>query len=92
MNFLNLLLTASGGDTTSPTSPIYNAITLIGPYALGVVTMLCMIYGIVLGVKFARAEDKEQRKALQKTMINFAIGAISIYILIAVLYAIRPYL
>ena len=90
MEILNLLLSATG-DTNSPTSPIYNAITLIGPYALGVVAMLTMIYGIVLGVKFAKAEDKEQRKALQKTLINFLIGAISIFILLAILYAIRDY-
>jgi len=90
MNALFYLLSASG-DMNSPASPIYNAITLIGPYALGVITLLCMIYGIVLGVKFAKAEDTEARKKLQKTLINFAIGAISIYILIIILYAIRPY-
>ena len=78
-------------DNNSPASPIYEAITLIGPYALGVITLLVMIYGIVLGVKFAKAEDKEQRKKLQQTLINFIIGAVSIYILLALLYVIRPY-
>ena len=90
MSQLLFLLSASG-DINSPSSPIYNAITLIGPYALGVITLLCMIYGIILGVKFAKAEDAEGRKKLQKTLINFAIGAISIYVLIIILYAIRPY-
>ena len=90
MQSLIYLLTSSA-DQNSPASPIYNAITLIGPYALGVITLLCMIYGIMLGVKFAKAEDKEARVKLQKTLINFAIGAISIYVLIGILYAIRPY-
>ena len=87
MQLLSFLL----ADGESPASPIYEAITLIGPYALGVITLLVMIYGIVLGVKFAKAEDKEQRKKLQQTLINFIIGAVSIYILLALLYVIRPY-
>jgi len=85
------LLTFLLADNNSPASPIYEAITLIGPYALGVISLLVMIYGIVLGVKFAKAEDKETRKKLQQTLINFIIGALSIYVLIGILYAIRPY-
>lgn len=83
-----LLLT----DTTSPTSPIYQAVDLIGPYAIGAVCLLCMIYGIVLGVRLAKAEDAEQRKKVQKTLINFGIGAISILVLLVILYAIRDVL
>lgn len=87
MQLLSFLL----ADGNSPASPIYEAITLIGPYALGVVSLLAMIYGIILGVKFSKSEDKEQRKKLQQTLINFIIGVVSVYILIALLYAIRPY-
>ena len=90
MLFLQLLLDG-GEDVANPASPIYKAITLIGPYALSVVTLLCTIYGIVLGVKYAKAEDKEARSKLQKTLVNFIIGALSIYVLITILYAIRPY-
>ena len=81
-----------GATETSPASPIYAAIDTLGPYVLGVVTLLCTLYGIVLGVRLAKAEDKEQRKNVQKTLINFAIGAGSVIVLLVVLYAIRDYL
>ncbi len=72
-------------------TPIYQAITLLGPYAMGVVALLSMIYGIVLGVRLAKAEDVDERKKIQKTLVNFVIGAISVFILLVVLYAIRDY-
>lgn len=78
-------------DNTSPASPIYQAISLIGPYAMGAVALLCMLYGIVLGVKMAKAEDAEAKKKIQKTLINFVIGCVSIFVLLIILYAIRDY-
>ena len=85
MQIFNLLL------DESPSSPIYQAIDLLGPYVLGVVALLSMIYAIILGVKLAKAEDAEQRKKVQQTLINFAIGAVSIIVLLTILYAIRKY-
>ena len=90
MNALLFLLSA-GTDTTSNASPIYQAIDLLGPYVLTAVTLLCMFYGIILGVRMAKAEDAEQKKKLQKTLINFAIGAVSVLVLLAILYGIREY-
>lgn len=78
-------------NNNSPASPIYQAITLLGPYIMGAILVLCMFYGIILGVKFAKAEDAEAKKKLQKTLINFVIGAVSVLILIVILYAIRDY-
>ena len=92
---LTNLLAATGGEPTndaSPTSPIYKAIDLLGPYVLGVCALLCMIYGIILGVRLAKAEDKEERKKCQKTLINFIIGGISVLVLLVILYAIRDVL
>lgn len=77
---------SGGGEVLNP---IYNGLSLIGPYALGVVLCLAMIYGIFLGVKYAQAEDEATKANAQKTLINFIIGAITVWILLAVLYAIR---
>jgi uncharacterized membrane protein len=62
---------------------------LVGPYVLSVVIVLCIFYGIFLGVKYAKAEDEATKANMQKTLINFIIGAITVIILIAILYAIR---
>ena len=79
-------------DDSSPVSPIYKAIDLIGPYVLGAVAMLCMIYGIVLGVRLAKAEGAEERKKCQQVLINFIIGGLSVLLLLTILYAIREHL
>lgn len=88
MQFLSFLLT----DNNNPASPIYKAITELGPYVAGVLCALGIIYGIVLGVRLAQTDDKETAKKIQKTLINLAIGVISIVILLVVLFAIRDYI
>ncbi len=80
------LICASGDAVLDP---IYEGVTLVGPYVLGVVTALCMFYGIFLGVKYAKAEDEATKANMQKSMINFIIGAVSVIVLLGILYAIR---
>ena len=70
-------------------SPLYDGITLVGPYAIAVVLTLSMIWGIFLGVKYAKTEDASEKANLHQVLVNFCIGAITVLILIAVIYAIR---
>ncbi len=88
MNLLSLLATTTI-EADNAVSPLYDAISTIGPYAMGVVLGLGLIYGIIVGVRFAKAEDPKERGALQKVLINGVIGFVAILILIAILYAIR---
>ncbi len=78
-----------GGSGEAVLNPIYEGLSLVGPYALSVVMVLSIFYGIFLGVKYAQAEDEATKANMQKTLINFIIGAVSVWILLAVLYAIR---
>lgn len=78
-----------GGSGEGVLNPIYEGLTLVGPYALSIVAVLSVFYGIFLGVKYAQAEDEATKANMQKTLINFVIGAITIWVLLAVLYAIR---
>ena len=70
-------------------SPLYDGITLIGPYAIGVVMLLSMIWGIFLGVKYAKAEDATEKANAHQVLVNFCIGAVTVLVLISILYAIR---
>lgn len=79
-------LLKTGDDVVSP---LYDGITLIGPYAMGVVMLLSMIWGIFLGVKYARAEDATEKANAHQVLVNFCIGAVTVIILIAIVYAIR---
>ena len=78
-----------GGSGDAVLNPIYQGLKLVGPYALSVVLVLSIFYGIFLGVKYAQAEDEATKANMQKTLINFIIGAAAVWILLAVLFAIR---
>lgn len=70
-------------------SPLYDGISTIGPYAISVCLLLSIFWGIFLGVKYAKAEDPGEKENLHKVLVNFCIGAITVLILIAIVYAIR---
>ena len=90
MRVLSQILYYLGASTGEGViSPIYGGLTLIGPYAIGVVLALSIFYGIFLGVKYAKAENEADKLNAQKTLVNFLIGAVVVLILISVLYAIR---
>ena len=77
------------GEGDEVVSPLYDAITLIGPYAISVCALLSLFWGIFLGVKYAKAEDPGEKENLHKVLVNFCIGAVTVLILIGIIYAIR---
>lgn len=79
-------LLAEGDDVISP---LYDGISLIGPYAIAVCLTLSIFWGVFLGVKYAKAEDPGEKENLHKVLVNFCIGAVTVLILISVVYAIR---
>ena len=82
--YVNLL-----GDAEAAVDPLYQAITTIGPYAMGVVLALGLIYSIILGVKISKAQSNDEVKAAQQQLINAIIGFVSVFVLLIILYAIR---
>ena len=76
-------------DADDAVSPLYNAISTIGPYAMGVVCLLGVLYGIILGVKYAKAEESKERAALQKALVNGVVGFLAVLFLIVLLYVLR---
>ena len=89
MNNIFALLPLIAGSGENVTDPLYNGITVVGPVALSIVLALSMIYGIFLGVKYSKCEEASEKANVQKTLINFIIGAVTVVILISVIYAIR---
>ena len=86
LSHIKSLLLAEGDDVISP---LYDGISLIGPYAIAVCLTLSIFWGVFLGVKYAKAEDPGEKENLHKVLINFCIGAVTVLILISVVYAIR---
>ncbi len=89
MNNILALLPFIAGSGENVTDPLYNGITVVGPVALSIVLALSMIYGIFLGVKYSKCEEASEKANVQKTLVNFIIGAVTVVILISVIYAIR---
>jgi len=88
-NMFKFITLADQTGGAQAVDPLYEAISTIGPYAMGVITMLGVIYGIIMGVKFAKSEDSKERAALQKALVSGVIGFVSILVLVVILYAIR---
>ncbi|MBQ7452676.1 MAG: hypothetical protein IJS68_00175 [Clostridia bacterium] len=86
-NFIHLLDEATADSPV--TSPLYKFIDLVGPYAIGVLLVLSIVYSIILGVRYSKSDDDAGRKNAQSQLVNFVIGAVAIIILITILYAIR---
>ena len=84
-NILYLLL--SEGEEI--VSPLYDGITLIGPYAIGACIMLSSLWALFLGVKYAKAEDAGEKANLHKVLVNFCIGAVVVLVLLLMIYAVR---
>ena len=80
------LLLSDGEDVVSP---LYDGITLIGPYAIGVCFLLSTLLAIFLGVKYAKAEDSGEKENLRKVLVNFIIGAVVVIMLIGIIYGMR---
>ena len=90
-NIFNMIsfLATNNTQGENAVDPLYNAIDVLGPYAIGVVLVLGIIYGIILGVKFAKAEDSKERKALQKALVSGVVGFVAVLLLLTIVYAIR---
>ena len=73
----------------NPLNPLYDGISTVGPYAISIVLVLSLFYGVFLGVKYSKAQTAEEKANAQKILVNFCIGAVTVIILIAVVYAIR---
>lgn len=92
INFLHSITLSSlesGGNQSNVTTPLYTAISSIGPYAISIVLVLSLIYSIILGVQYSKSASDDERKAAQKKLISFVIGAVVVLGLIVLLYALR---
>ena len=76
---------AKGVNLDGVSAPIVALInSLMGP-ALAVVTALGTLYCVLLGVKFAKAEEPQEREKAKSHLKNAIIGFVLIFVLILAL-------
>ena len=80
-----------GPDFDAVTSPVIDLIdSLLGP-AIAIVGALGTVYCVILGAKFAKAEEPQEREKAKSHLKNAIIGFVLIFVLIVVLKgAIKP--
>ncbi len=83
-NFVNLLAITST-DISSILKPVTDLINAAVPALLALVAAIGMVWCIVLGVKYAKADDPQEHEKAKKALINAIIGFVLIFVLLAVL-------
>lgn len=84
MNFITNLL-VSQADIQSIVDPLMKLISTALPVLLGLVASLGTIWCIVLGVKYAKAEDPQEHEKAKNALKNAIIGFVLIFVLLIML-------
>jgi len=88
LNITKLL--AINAQTLKDTSEQVHTIlsTIVGP-CLSVIGSIGVLYMIVMGVQYAKAENDEKRAEVKRRLVNLAIGVLIMGALIALCMAVR---
>jgi len=88
---LMLASTATGTtDFSTVTNPIVNLLnSLLGPL-LAIVGALGALFCVILGVKYAKAEEPQDREKAKGALKNAIIGFVLIFVLILALKLLMP--
>ncbi len=83
---------AEGEGLEAVTDPIVNLLRTLMTAALVLVVAVGALYCIILGVKFAKAEEPQDREKAKSHLQNAVIGFVLIFVLILVLNLVTPLL
>ena len=89
---MSMTALADGADLEQITQPIIDLIRSVMTVALGLVVAVGALYCIVLGVKYAKAEEPQDREKAKSHLQNAIIGFVLIFVLILALYLVTPIL
>ncbi len=72
----------SSNNLNEVVQPIISLINTAIPVLLSLVGAVGLIWSIVLGVKYAKAEDPQEHEKAKKALINAVVGFILIFVLL----------
>ena len=86
------LLTGTNEAVSNTATTAYNTfigiVNIILPIVMGVVLVLGLFYGIQLAIKYAKAEEDEDKKKAKGSLINVIVGCLIAIIFVAVVQVI----
>ncbi len=82
---LRSLLSIDAANLNEIIKPITSLINVAVPVLLTLVGSIGLIWCIILGVKYAKAEDPQEHEKAKKALINAIIGFVLIFVLLIML-------
>ena len=79
------LLAVSEKDLNQIVKPLLDVLTVLVPVLLGVVGSLGAIWCIVLGVKYAKADEPQEHEKAKNGLKNAIIGFVVLFVLLIAL-------
>jgi len=83
-----LLATATNEAVSGVGYTAYNTfigiVNIILPIVMGVVLVLGLFYGIQLAIKYAKAEEDEDKKKAKGSLINVVVGCLIAIVFVAI--------
>ena len=87
-----LLADANTGVSTGAVGEVADAgyktfigiVNVILPIVIGVILVLGLFYGISLAIKYAKAEEDEDKKKAKSSLINVVVGCLIAIVFVAV--------
>lgn len=93
MNFLHnmslnmpLLLTTGEEVINTAYEGFLSVVNVVLPIIIGVVLVFGLIYSIILGVNYAKAEDTNARDEAKKRLIGAIVGVVVAAVLMAIIW------
>ena len=83
--FAMILMTAKDTPISNMAKPIVDLLNMVLPPALGIVGAVGAIYCVLLGVKFAKAEEPQDQMKAKQALKNAIIGFLLIFVLLVLL-------
>ena len=88
--FTGMTVFASSDAISSVTSPIVDLINSLLTPLLAIVGALGALYCVILGVKYAKAEEPQDREKAKSHLKNAVIGFVLIFVLMLALKLLMP--
>ena len=85
LNILALLAAPENEIVTSAFERFIGIVNIVLPVLMSVMLVLGMFYGITLGIKYAKAEEDDEKKKAKGQLINVIVGVLIAIIFVAVI-------
>ena len=79
------LLDAVGDVTNAGYGTFTKIVNTVFPILIGVILVFAMFYGITLAVKYAKAEEDEDKKKAKSALINVIVGCLIAIVFVAII-------